>query len=75
MHNKEHRQQSKYYGELAKIIKNYEGVVLFSPTDAKIELLNVLKADSHFLNTKIDIEQTDKMTENQQHTFVKGHFS
>jgi len=75
MHNKEQHQQSEYYKELGNAIKNYEEVVLFGPTDAKVELLNVLRADHRFAKTKIEIKQADKMTENQQHAFVKEYFS
>lgn len=75
MHNKEQHQQSEYYKKLGNAIKNYEDVVLFGPTDAKVELLNVLRADHRFAKTKIEIKQADKMTENQQHAFVRDHFS
>ena len=75
MHNKEQRQQSDYYKKLAETIRNYEEVVLFGPTNAKVELLNTLRLDHRFEKTKIDIQQTDKMTENQQHAFVRDHFS
>jgi hypothetical protein len=75
MHNKEQHQQSEYYNKLGETIRNYEEVILFGPTDAKVELFNVLKADRRFAKTKIEIKQMDKMTENQQHAFVKEHFS
>ena len=75
MHNKERHEQSEYYKELGNAIRNYEDVVLFGPTDAKVELLNVLRADHRFAKTKIEVKQADKMTENQQHAFVKEHFS
>ena len=75
MHNKEQHQQSGYYKKLGEVIKNYTEVILFGPTDAKVELYNTLKADHHFENIKIEVKQTDKMTEHQQHAFVKEHFS
>lgn len=75
MHNKEQHQQSEYYKKLGETIRNYEEVLLFGPTDAKVELFNVLKADHRFAKIKIEIKQTDKMTENQQHAFVREHFS
>ena len=75
MHNKEQQLQSGYYKKLGEAILNYEAVILFGPTDAKVELLNILKADHHFDKIKIEVEQTDKMTENQQHAFVKEYFS
>lgn len=75
MHNKEQHQQSEYYKALGEAIKNYELVVLFGPTDAKVELFNVLRADQRFAKIKIEIQQADKMTENQENAFVKEYFS
>lgn len=75
MHNKEQHQQSEYYSQLGDVIQNFDEVVLFGPTDAKVELLNVLKADARFEKTRIKIKQTDKMTENQKFAFIKEHFS
>ena len=75
MHNKEQYQQAEYYKKLGAEIKNYEEVILFGPTDAKIELLNTLRADHNFAKIKIETQQADKMTKNQQHAFVKEHFS
>lgn len=75
MHNKEQHHQSEYYKKLGEAIKNYEDVILFGPTDAKVELFNVLRADQRFAKIKIEIKQTDKMTEYQQHAFVREYFS
>jgi nitrogenase subunit NifH len=75
IHNKEQHQQSEYYRELGNTIKNYDEVVLFGPTEAKVELFNVLRMDHRFAKTKIEIVNSDKMTENQQHAFVRKHFS
>jgi len=74
MHNKEQHQQSDYYKKLAEVIKKYDEVLLFGPTNAKSELLNILKEDHLFAKIKIEVKSTDKMTENQQHAFVKEHF-
>ena len=75
MHNREQHQQAEYYKKIGDEIRKYEWVVLFGPTDAKVELLNILAADQRFAKIKIEVEQTDKMTENQKHAFVKKHFS
>ncbi len=75
MHNKEQQRQSAYYKNLGNVIINYEAVILFGPTDAKVELFNVLRADHHFDKIKIEIKTADKMSEHQQHAFVKEHFS
>lgn len=75
MHNKEQHQQSEYYKKLGEVIKNYEKVVLFGPTNAKVELLDLLKADHHFDKIRIEVKQTNKMTKAQRHDFVQEHFS
>jgi stalled ribosome rescue protein Dom34 len=75
MHNKEQHQQSEYYKKLGEEIVKYEDVILFGPTDAKAELFNLLREDRHFENIKIEIRQTGKMTEQQQHAFIREYFS
>ena len=75
MHNKEQQRYSDYYKKLGEIILNFEDVILFGPTDAKVELLNILKKDRRFSEIKIDVKQTDKMTEHQQHAFVREYFA
>ncbi len=75
MHHKEQHEQAEYYKLLGNIIKNYEDVILFGPTNAKVELMNVLKEDQHFAKIKIEIRQTDKMTEHQQHVFINEYFT
>lgn len=74
IHHKEQDKLSAYYKELGKVIKNYDAILLFGPTGARVELLNLLKADHHFDKIKIDTLPADKMTENQQHAFVKNYF-
>ncbi len=75
MHNKENQQLASYYKELAEVIKGYNEVVLFGPTDAKVELFNLLDQEAEFGKIKIEIKNTDKMTENQKISFVKEYFS
>jgi len=74
MHNSEQHMNSAYYKKLGDIIKDYDEVILFGPTTAKDELLNLLKADHRFEKTDIKVKHADKMTENQQHAFVKAYF-
>jgi nitrogenase subunit NifH len=75
MHNKEQHQQAEYYKKIGAEILKYETVVLFGPTDAKVELHNILKADHRFDDIKIDVQPADKMTEHQEQAFVKTYFS
>lgn len=75
MHNKEQEEQWAYYRKLGKVIERYTDVLLFGPTDAKKELFNILKANHAFENIKIDLKQSEKMSENQEQAFVKMHFA
>ncbi len=75
MHTKEQHQQAEYYKKIGQVIQNYEEVILFGPTSAKTELLNTLAGDHLFSSIKIKIQQADKMTENQQHAFVREYFT
>ncbi len=75
MHNKEQHEQADYYKHLGNVILKYEDVVLFGPTQAKEELFNLLKADHHFEKVIMNVHHSDKMTENQQHAFVKEYFT
>ncbi len=75
MHQKENHETSAYYKTIGKAILEFDDVLLFGPTSAKTELFNLLRADHHFDKIKIETKQTDKMTENQEHAFVRDHFS
>jgi hypothetical protein len=75
MHNKENHKQSAYYKQLQDIIRNYDDVLLFGPTSAKVELYNILKKDHRFANIKIEKKQTDKMHVNKMQEFVKDYFN
>jgi hypothetical protein len=73
--NKEQNELSGFFNRLSEIIINYDEVLLFGPTTAKTELVNVLKSDHHFDDIRIEVKPADKMTENQQQAFVKEHFN
>lgn len=75
MHLKEQHQQSEFYSKLGEVIIKYDDVILFGPTNAKVELLNILRENNLFVKIKIETEQADKMTKNQLHAFVKEYFS
>lgn len=74
INNKQNKEQKIFYSKLADIIKSYDEVLLFGPTEAKTELLHSVREDHHFANIKIHVKAADKMTENQKHAFVKDHF-
>jgi hypothetical protein len=74
MHNKETQELSSYYKKIAEIIQNYNEILLFGPTNAKVELFDILRKDQKFGKIKLEIIKTDKMTENQKNAFVKEYF-
>ena len=74
MHHKEQQMNEAYYKEIADEILNYDHVLLFGPTNAKLELNNYLNKDLHFKDIKITVESADKMTDNEKDAFVKKHF-
>ena len=74
MHNKEQNKQSEFYKKISKYILQFDEVLLFGPTNAKSELLNILKEDHRYEKIKIEIKQSEKMTDNQMEAFVRNHF-
>ncbi|MDP5172541.1 MAG: hypothetical protein NWR72_20030 [Bacteroidia bacterium] len=74
MHNKEQQLQEAYYQEIADQIVKYDHVLLFGPTNARVELHNYLNKDLHFKDITIDTEAAEQMTVNEQFVFVKRHF-
>lgn len=75
MHNKEQQSTTKYYDQLKVIIQQYNDVLLFGPTNANVELYNLIKQDHHFDQIHIKVEHADKMTIKQEHAYVTDYFS
>jgi nitrogenase subunit NifH len=75
MHNKQNHEQAEYYKKIADVIRAYDFVLLFGPTDAKAELHNLLKNDHLFSKIRIEIKSADKMNDTQIHTFVREYFA
>lgn len=69
--NKERSQLATYYKKLSDAILNFDEVVLFGPTEAKNELINSMKDNHLFEKVKIVVKPADKMTESEQHQFLK----
>ncbi|WP_204356549.1 hypothetical protein [Arcticibacterium luteifluviistationis] len=74
MHNKRQQMQEAFYKDISAEILNYDHVLLFGPTNARVELHNFLEKDSHFKDIKVDVKASDKMTDNQKEAFVREHF-
>ena len=68
------QKQFVYYKKIGEVIKDYYQVILFGPTDAKMELLNILSEDDRFTKIQVEIKETDRMTRNQLHLFVNEYF-
>lgn len=64
-----------YFKSVSDIVRNYDEVILFGPTDAKNELLNKMKEMYRFDEININIQTTDKMTAPQKETFVLDYFT
>lgn len=75
MHNKEQHQESAYYNQLGEAISSYDDVLLFGPTDAKAELMNVLSANHRFDKLTVHVAKTDHQTVPQQQAFVTEYFA
>ena len=74
MHNKDQHEESQYYKKISGMIRSYDDVLLFGPTEAKTELYNLLKADHHFSKIRIIVKPADKLNDQQQHAFIKHYF-
>ena len=72
--HEEHLTKSAYFKEISDILRNYDEVLLFGPTEAKNSLYNLIKEDHNFEDINIEIKTTDKMTENQMFAYVKDYF-
>lgn len=70
----ENKYQLAFFKEISDIVLNYQEVLLFGPTQAKNELLELIKADHNFANIKFDVIDTEVMTENKMHEFVIEYF-
>lgn len=75
LHSKERQFKTDYFKEIAKVLLAYDKVLLFGPTNAKMELFNLLNGDNRFIKTKIYLKETSKMTLNQRNKFIYDHFS
>lgn len=74
MHNKEQQMQEAFYEKIGEKIVKYEQVLLFGPTDAKKELFNFLRQNSHFKSIDIHVESLDSVSDNEKRAFVNHYF-
>lgn len=74
MHHKEQHQQSEYYKKIADVVKHYQDILLFGPTEAKAEFHNTIKENHLFSKIKITTKSTDKMPLKEQINYAKEYF-
>ena len=75
LHNRSKQQPLEFYERIGEVIKEYQNVLLFGPSNAKGELIAMLNADHQFENIRLETKDSDKMSQNRQHAFVRAHFS
>ena len=73
--NKEQIDLSNYFEKLVGVIKDFDEVLLFGPTEAKTELFNQIDNIHNLDMIKITMKTTDKMTENQRRAYVREFFT
>jgi len=73
-YKKSKQERAIYFRKISDIVKNYEEVILFGPTDAKNELINIMEADQLLGDIKVEKKNADKMTENEMHALVIEYF-
>jgi stalled ribosome rescue protein Dom34 len=74
MHQKEQHKLTTYYKNIAAVIENFNEVLLFGPTEAKVELFNFIKEHHKYDKIKFEVKNTDKMSAAEQHQFVQEYF-
>lgn len=73
--NKEKVTTSHYNKKICDNIKEHGEVLIFGDIEAHKLLVAILRIDKEYKHVKIGVEQTENMTEKQQHAFVREYFS
>ncbi|RDI56160.1 hypothetical protein [Flavobacterium glaciei] len=68
------KRKYKYYNQIGNAIMHYDKIILFGPSEAKIDFFDTLSEDERFYKLKIEIKETDKMNVNQQREFINKYF-
>lgn len=68
------KKKYNYYNRIGNAILNYDKIILFGPSVAKIDFFDLLSEDDRFYKLKIEIKETDKMNVYQQHAFINEYF-
>lgn len=75
VNNKDFARKADYYKKISESIQNFNDVLLFGPTEAKTELMNVLKKEKLTSKMNIEVMNTDSLDDQQQQIFVRTHFT
>jgi hypothetical protein len=67
-------QLRKYYGEIKRRLKDADGILLFGPGEAKLELKKEIEKSKELADRIKRIETSDKMTDRQVMAKVKEFF-
>ena len=68
------RQLRKYYGEIKRRLKDADGIFLFGPGEAKLELKKEVEKTKELIGRIKRVETTDKLTDRQIIARVKEFF-
>ena len=74
LHHKENQHIKAFYKELIDVIKEFEEILIFGPTNAKTELYNLIREEHKYDHLKIEIKTTTKMSFMEAHDFIVDHF-
>lgn len=75
MHNREENSMNQYYDMIIDLLKQYDSILIFGPSNAKYELHNRLLGDKHFDTKVVVVKPAGHLTEPQMVAEVKAHFS
>ena len=74
LHHKENQNLKAFYKEIIAVLKDYDEILLFGPTNAKTELYNLIREEHKYDHLKIAAKPAEKMTPPEEHAFVVEHF-
>ncbi|MDN3676863.1 hypothetical protein QWY90_06015 [Flavobacterium paronense] len=74
LQHKENQKLKAFYKAIIAIIKDYDEILLFGPTGAKVELFNLIREEHKYDNLKIETKSAKKMSPPEEHAFVVNHF-
>src|SRR5690606_3890192 len=72
--NRARNELSQYFKTLETKLEGYDEMLLFGPTHAKAELHNRMLTNKQFYETKVIVQDSDKMTDNQLLAYVNDFF-